>query len=137
MPRQQVQNERQAHVRWDGEALAVGKGEEFAVVKHGIEVLHPIRIDVAVEDDPLPLAALSTNVVDDFAQSVREQSVAPLASVRVETSVQRLLRDRLGVDDVRNTLDAFDALERLEEDSPCATLARTTRSNHHETVVDL
>jgi hypothetical protein len=57
--------------------------QELVVVEHGVEVLDPLRIDVAVEDDPLPLVDLAPHVVYDPTEDVREEAVAPLACVWV------------------------------------------------------
>ena len=65
---------RDTHVRRDGEALAVGQRQQLAVVEHRVEILDPLRVDVAVEDDPLTLADLAAHVVDDLAQRMREQT---------------------------------------------------------------
>jgi hypothetical protein len=53
------------HVRWNGQTLSVGQGEQFAVIQHGVEVLHPLRVHITVKDDPLALGQLATYVVYD------------------------------------------------------------------------
>lgn len=57
--------------------------QQFVVIEDGVQVFDPFRIDVSVEDDPLPLVDLATDVVDDSTENVSEETVAPFASVRI------------------------------------------------------
>ena len=107
--------------------------QEFVVVEDRVEVLDPLGVNVAVENDPLPLVDLASHVVDDPSEDVREEAVAPLARVRVQDSVERLLRHGLGVDDMSNSFDAFVKLQGLQQDSPGGRLAGARRAHHHET----
>lgn len=85
----------------------------------------------------MPLAALATNVIDNLTQRVREETVVPLASRRVEGTIERVLVHRLGVDDIRNTFNTIEALESCQEDLPRITLPTARGANHHKTVLNL
>lgn len=54
-----------AYIGREAEALAVGQSQELVVIQHRVQVLHPLRVHVAVEDDPLALLQLAPHVVDD------------------------------------------------------------------------
>ena len=88
-----------------------------------VQILNPHRIYIPVKYDPLALVQLAAHIVDNLAQDVREQPVRPLPGVGVQHAVQVLLGEGLGVDDVGHALLALDALQGLEQDSPCSTLA--------------
>ncbi len=62
------------YVRRQAETLSVGKRQEFVVVQHRVQILHPLRIHVSVEDDPLTLLQLSTNVIDDPERAQTQSS---------------------------------------------------------------
>lgn len=53
------------YVWWQAETLSVGQGEQLVVVQDGVEILNPLGVDVAVEDDPLALLQLASDIVDD------------------------------------------------------------------------
>ena len=59
------------HVGGDAEPLPVRQGQQLVVVEHRVEVLHPLGVDVAVEDDPLSLPDLTPHVVYDPTQHTR------------------------------------------------------------------
>ena len=61
-----------ANIGRDPESLSIGEGEQFVVVQHAVEVLHPLGVHVSVEDDPLPFVQLSTHIVYDPAQIQRK-----------------------------------------------------------------
>lgn len=102
-----------------------------------VQVLYPLRIDVTVEDDPVPLAALTTHVIDDLAKSVRKETVIPFTRRRIQSPVERVFVHGFGVDHVRNTFDTIETLKRREQHLPCVALPATRRTNHHEAVLDL
>ena len=54
-----------AYIGWDAEALAIRQGQEFAVIKNTVEILHPLRVDVTIKYDPLSLAKLTPHIVND------------------------------------------------------------------------
>lgn len=60
----------------DGETLAIRQREQFVVIQHGVEVLHPLRVHIAVEDDPLSLVDFSTHVVNDLPVGAEEGEVS-------------------------------------------------------------
>ena len=64
--------------------------QEFVVIEHRVQVFNPLRIDIPVKDDPLPLVDFTADVIDDLAQNVREQTVCPFARVWIEHTVQSL-----------------------------------------------
>ena len=89
----------------------------LVVVKEILQVIDSLGINVFVEDDPLTLVKLSTDVVYDLPvqevgksgnsvqcqemsgwspEEVREEPVIPLLSVGVEYSVQVILAECLG-----------------------------------------
>jgi hypothetical protein len=102
-----------------------------------VEVLNPLGVDVAVKDDPVTLRALRTHVVHNLAEDVREESIVPLAGRRVERPVQRLLRDGLGIDHVRDAFGTRETLECGEEDAPGGRLSRRGGTDHHQSVLDV
>ena len=53
------------HVGRQTESLPVREGEEFVVIQDTVLVLHPLRVHVAIKDDPLPLVQFTTHVVND------------------------------------------------------------------------
>ena len=98
------------------QALSIGQGKQLVVVQDGVEVLHPLGVDVAVKDDPLSLVNLTPDVVDNAAEDVGEQAITPLPRVGVQHSVELLLGQGLGVDHVGHTLHAFQSLQSLQQD---------------------
>ncbi len=75
--------EHDAHVARDGQSLTVRQREQLVHVQHAVQVLHPLRVHVAVKYNPLALVQLPTDIVNNLAQDVREQAVRPLPGVRV------------------------------------------------------
>lgn len=53
------------HIGRYSQPLAVGQSEQFVVVQHGVEVLHPLGVHVSVKDDPLSLVDFTAHVVND------------------------------------------------------------------------
>lgn len=85
----------------------------------------------------MPFTTLTTNVVDDLAQGVSEQTVVPFTSSGVKGTVERVFVHRLGVDDIRYTLDTIQSLESSQENLPCVGLAATRGTDHHKTMLNL
>jgi hypothetical protein len=102
-----------------------------------IQVLDPLGIDIPVENDPVPLPALTTDVIYDLSKDVGKQAVVPFSGGGIQGSVQRILMHRLGVNDIRDTLGTVKPLKGREEDIPGVGLSGTRRADHHETVLDL
>ncbi|KAH6607744.1 hypothetical protein Trco_004057 [Trichoderma cornu-damae] len=119
------------------EALSVGQGEQLVVVEDAVQVLDPLGVDVAVEDDPVSLGVLAAEVVDDLAEDAGEEAVGPLSRGGVQVAVERLLGHDLGVDDVGDALDALDLLQGVEQEPPGGGLPGAGIANHHDAVVDL
>ncbi|GKT85477.1 hypothetical protein Ct61P_03327 [Colletotrichum tofieldiae] len=119
------------------ETLTIGQGEKFVVVQHTVQVLNPFGVDVTVENNPVALGILASEVVDNLSQDAGKETVRPLTCSGVKVSVQRLLGHDLGVDDVLHALNALDLLEGIEQKGPGSGFARTGVTDHHHTVVDL
>ncbi len=88
--------EHDAHVGRNVEAFAVRQCEQLAVVEDGVEVLDPLGVDVAVEDDPLALVEFAADVVDDLAEDVGEEAVGPFSGVGVHWAVECVLEGQNG-----------------------------------------
>ena len=127
-----------AHIRGQREALAVGKREQLVVVEEGVEVLDPLRIDVAVEENPMALFGLvvALHIVDDTAEGRREHAVLPLASRRVEDTIELALREGLRVNNVRVAVNVLHLRQGLEEGRPRGGLTAAGGADEHDTVVD-
>lgn len=52
-------------IRRNGQPLSIRQSEEFVVIQHRVEVLHPLRVHVSIKDDPLTLAYLTMHIVFD------------------------------------------------------------------------
>lgn len=57
--------QRATHVGREAEALPVGQSQQLVVIQHRVQVLDPLGVHVAVEDNPLALLQLTSHVVDD------------------------------------------------------------------------
>lgn len=102
-----------------------------------VQVLHPLGVDIAVEDDPVALATLTTNVIDDLTQSVREETIVPFTSCGIKSTVERILVHRLGVNNVGHTLYTVESLEGRQENLPGIGLTTAGWADHHKTMLDL
>ena len=92
----QVANlEDELHVRQQTDALVRGQREQPVVVHRGVHGLDPVRVQVAVEDDPLRVLVRDRR---ELAHVVRHHAVLPLASRHVDVPVKLLRANRLGVD---------------------------------------
>lgn len=47
------------------ETLSIRQGEQLVVIQHRVEIFHPLRVDIAVKDDPLAFLQFTSNIVDD------------------------------------------------------------------------
>lgn len=65
------------------------------------------------------------HVTDSLSEDVCEQAISPFACVGVQGSIQVVLADGLGVDDVGHALDALQPLQGLEQHPPCHGLPTT------------
>ena len=109
------------------------KQEQFLPV----QVLDPLRIDITIKDNPVTFTTLTMNVVDDLTQSVNEETVVPLTSSGVKSTIERVLVHSLGVNDIRDALHSVETFQRSQEDLPRITLATAGGPNHHDTVLNL
>ena len=87
--------EEQLHVAEQPDALVGGEGEQPVVVHHGVHVLDPVGVEVAVEDDPL---RVGVGRIGHVAHRARHQPVLPLARRQVDVAVQLVGRNGLRVD---------------------------------------
>jgi hypothetical protein len=114
--------EHDSNVRWEVETFTIGQREQFIVVQHTvialdgriihpileclpIQVLDPFRIDIAIKDDPVSLTAFTTDVINNLAQGVGEQPVAPFTRRGIERAIQCVFVHGLGVNDIGNSQD--------------------------------
>lgn len=74
---------------------------------------------------------------NNLPEYVCEEPIGPLACVGVQHSVQCLLADSLGVDDVSDSLHALKVFQRLEQHPPRRALARPTWPHHHQAMVQV
>ena len=101
-----------------------------------VQVLYPFWIHISVEDDPMPLRALSSDVVDNLPKDVSEETVVPFPRRLVERSVESVLVNRLGIDNVGDSLDSVQSFESGEEDLPGLSLSASRGSDHHQSVLN-
>eukprot|EP00982_Pelagococcus_subviridis_P002511 19187-Pelagococcus_subviridis.AAC.2 len=89
-----VDLEQKSHRVRQRDALVRREREHLVVVHHRVHGLDPLRVDVAVEDDPLIDVHL---VVRHVAERHGHQPLLPFARGRVEESVELVAVHRLGV----------------------------------------
>lgn len=70
----------------ESNTLSVSKCQQTVVVHDGVHVLNPQCIDVTVEHDVLPLIFVGRFVY--VAENIRQQSIGPVARVRIEDAVK-------------------------------------------------
>ena len=63
-----IREARRTYIGRDGQTLPVGQSEQFVVIEDRVEVLHPLRVNVSIKDDPLAFPYLPSNIVDDPAR---------------------------------------------------------------------
>lgn len=54
-----------SYIWWQAETLSVWQGEKLIVVQDGVEILNPLGVNIAIEDDPLALLQFTSNIVYD------------------------------------------------------------------------
>ena len=111
--------EHDANVRRKVKTLTVGQGQQFVVVKHRVQVLDPLRIDITIKDDPVTLAIFATQVVDNLAKNASEQAIGPFAGCVVQGTVQLLFRHDFRIDHMADALYTIGCLERIQKRPPC------------------
>src|SRR5690606_4007886 len=67
------------YIRWKIEALAVRQGKQFVVIEDTVQVLNPLGVDITIENDPVSLGILSTEIVHNLTQDTCKQTVSPFA----------------------------------------------------------
>mmetsp|Transcript_3550 Transcript_3550/g.11021 ORF Transcript_3550/g.11021 Transcript_3550/m.11021 type:complete len:286 (+) Transcript_3550:6989-7846(+) len=128
--------EENAHVVGHRQALTVGQCEDLVVVQQTVQVLHPLRIDVAIEHHPVATLALAAQVVDHLAKHVREETVGPLARGLVQLAEQLVLRDGFGVDHVGVGRLPGEPLHGAHQRAPRRRLAAAARADQHHAVAE-
>jgi hypothetical protein len=113
------------------------KAELLVIVKHSVHVLNPNSIDGAVEHEPLTIGGLRFSAVTNRDS---QDTILPLTGVRVKSTVELGLLDRLGVNEEGLHVDEFGivsdsghgVLEHLDD----ARFTREGTTDDHETVTD-
>ena len=126
-----------AHVSGKRQTVSCGQRQQSVVVQHGVQILRPLGIHIAVEHDPVTTRTLSAHVVVDLSNDVGEHTVRPLGGDVIERAEQLLLADRLRVDRVNAPLFAVQTLHRLQETAEDRRLAASRRTHQHHAVTDL
>ena len=77
------------HVVLERNTLITGQREHAVIVHHAVHRLDPIRVEVAVEDDPLVVAVLGyvCGLCPKVAHDHREHAVLPLTGREVDVPV--------------------------------------------------
>jgi hypothetical protein len=75
--------------------LTVWQSKQLVVIQKTVEIFYPLRIHVTVENDPVTLATLSTHIIDDLTQYVREESICPLSCGGIKRTKQLVFADSL------------------------------------------
>ena len=57
------------YIGWYAEPLSIGQSEHLVVIKHTVQVLHPLWINITIKDDPLPFVNLTTDIVNDSSST--------------------------------------------------------------------
>ena len=57
------------YIGWYAEPLSIGQSEHLVVIKHTVQVLHPLWINITIKDDPLPFVDLTTDIVNDSSST--------------------------------------------------------------------
>lgn len=132
---QRLDFEDETNVRRERQSLSVWQREQLVVVEDGVEVLNPVGIDVAVEDDPMRAGHFAARVIQHTSQYTSEHAITPVHRRVVEFSVQFFLADGLGIDDVRLNLASFDLLHCRSQNVP-RTRFSTDGSHANDSVMD-
>jgi hypothetical protein len=101
-----------------------------------IQVLHPLRIDIAVEDNPVSFCTFTTDIIDNLSQDMRKESIVPLARSWVQSPIQRILMHSFRINDIRDSFNAIEPFESRHENLPRVCFPSARRANHHETMLD-
>ncbi len=83
----------------------------------------------------MPLARLTPLVLSDLPEHTCEDTISPLQSSVVQSTVQLVLSDCLRVDHVALPFHLVSPLHGVHEHLPSLGLAAPRRTNHHQTMV--
>ena len=97
----------------------------MVVVEHAVERLHPLGVDVSVEDDPVV-----ARVLHHFPRGNSQHSLVELAGVVVHLAQQLLPRHRFRVHQIRPQRNAH-LLEATLQHLPDRGLAAPRRTDQH------
>ena len=53
------------YIGWDSQTFTIRQCKQFVVIQYTVQVFHPLWINIAVENNPLTLVNLPTNIVND------------------------------------------------------------------------
>ena len=59
-----------------GQSLAIGQRQQLVVIQHRIQVFYPLRIHIAIKDDPLSFIDLATHVVNYLPTNVTDKTTS-------------------------------------------------------------
>ena len=97
-----------AHVWLERDALVRGEGEDAVVVHDAVHALNPVRVEVAVQHDPLRQLVVD---LTEITHDRREHPVLPLARGQGHITVEVARAHHLGVEvDNRDGLNLSTAL---------------------------
>ena len=120
--------EQHGAVGLQADALAVGQREQLVVVHDRVHVLDPERVHVTVVENVAALFLVRGLV--DLAEDVGEETVGPVARVRVEYAVELDDRARLGIERVEFGRHAELGLRLTQRvDHHCLAAARRTHDH--------
>ena len=63
------------YIGWYAEPLSIGQSEHLVVIKHAVQVLYPLWINITIKDDPLPFVDLTTHIVNDSSSTDIQQKM--------------------------------------------------------------
>lgn len=83
--------EHDADVVRDLQPFTAGQGKNFVVVEHAVEVLGPVRVDISVEDDPVPPRLFAAFVRQhlDFIYITKKKLVVCVSSPTIDDAPVR------------------------------------------------
>jgi hypothetical protein len=53
------------HIGRQAKALSIRQRQELVVIQHGVQVLHPLGVHIAIKDNPLAFLQLTSHIVYD------------------------------------------------------------------------
>lgn len=116
--------------------FSVRKGQQLVVVEDGVQIFSPLRVHIAIENDPMSFAGFSSLIFSDLSQDSGEDAVSPFEGGVVKTTIELILGDRLGIDDVALSFDFVSSFQGVDQYLPGLGLSTTGRTDHHQTMVE-